>query len=102
MPLFNYLLFYRDGIALKKTEAKENEENKKGQVSHFGNFLVDKWDVNPTTTLFRVSLTWPPSWLEESRSSSPTQTMVLQTRSMTPTIGVRSCLKNFEVVNFAH
>ena len=32
MPLFNYLPFYRDGIALKKTEAKENEENKKGQV----------------------------------------------------------------------
>ena len=31
MPLFNYFPFYRDGIALKKTEAKENEENKKGE-----------------------------------------------------------------------
>ena len=45
MPLFNYLLFYRDGIALKKTEAKENEENKKGQVNQIGNLLVEKWDL---------------------------------------------------------
>ena len=51
MPLFNYLLFYRDGIALKKTEAKENEENKKGQVNHIGNLLVDKWDFNLNPTL---------------------------------------------------
>ena len=45
MPLFNFLLFYRDGIALKKTEAKENEENKKGQVNQIGNLLVEKWDL---------------------------------------------------------
>ena len=44
MPLFNYLLFHRDGIALKKTEAKENEENKKGQVNHIGNLFVDEWE----------------------------------------------------------
>ena len=45
MPLFNYFPFYRDGIALKKTEAKENEENKKGQVNQIGNLLVEKWDL---------------------------------------------------------
>ena len=45
MPPFNYFPFYRDGIALKKTEAKENEENKKGQVNQIGNLLVEKWDL---------------------------------------------------------
>ena len=51
MPLFNYLLFHRDGIALKKTEAKENEENKKGQVNHIGNLLVHERDFNLNLTL---------------------------------------------------
>ena len=51
MPLFNYFPFYRDGIALKKTEAKENEENKKGQVNHIGNLFVDEWDFNLGLTL---------------------------------------------------
>lgn len=51
MPLFNYFPFYRDGIALKKTEAKENEENKKGQVNHIGNLLVHERDFNLNLTL---------------------------------------------------
>ena len=55
MPLFNYLLFYRDGIALKKTEAKENEENKKGQVNQIGNLLVEKWDLILTWLLQGLS-----------------------------------------------
>ena len=95
----------RDGIALKKTEAKEAQENKQGQVTILllrsvltcaGKSLdqievvysvISGWSYD--LPVIRVSLMWQLSWLAEWQLSFLTLTMVLQIQSMTLTTGVR-------------